>query len=43
MLVGGISADTFGALVKQQLDSVTNGFALVKPHSVNLHPGASAY
>ena len=30
-----------GALVKQHFGFITSGFALVKPHSVNLHPCAS--
>ena len=39
MEVGGMNAAPSGALVKQHLGSVTSGFASVKPHSVNLHPG----
>ena len=29
----------FGLSVKQHFGSITSGFASVKPHSVNLHPG----
>ena len=41
MLVGGGGADPSGVQVKQHLGSITSGFVSVKPHSVNLHPGAS--
>ena len=39
MLVGGTGAGISGALVKQHFGSITSGFASVKPHSVDLHPG----
>ena len=39
MLVGGMRAATSGTLVKQHFGFITSGFAPVKPHSVNLHPG----
>ena len=39
LLVGGMRAAPSGVLVKQHFGSITNGFASVKPHSVNLHPG----
>ena len=39
MEVGGTGAAPSGVLVKQQSGFITSGFASVKPHSVNLHPG----
>ena len=42
ILVGGMRADPCGLLVKQHLGSGSDGSTEVEPHSVNLHPGASA-